>query len=77
MDGKMTFQVRICSFAQDEQGDWVMLLSCGHRQHVRHQPPFINRPWVTREAGRARHLGRELTCNQCQRGMPFPSNRGG
>ncbi|HVT37151.1 MAG TPA: DUF3565 domain-containing protein [Nevskiaceae bacterium] len=22
-------------------------LECGHRQHVRHQPPGINRPWVT------------------------------
>ncbi len=44
----MSFQVTVNGFEQDEVGDWVMLLSCGHRQHVRHQPPFINRPWLSR-----------------------------
>ncbi|MCG8393079.1 MAG: DUF3565 domain-containing protein [Pseudomonadales bacterium] len=68
----MSYQVTVTGFMQDEQDDWVMLLSCGHRQHVRHQPPFINRPWVTTQSGRERHLGMVVTCNQCQRGMPFP-----
>ncbi len=52
----MTWQATVTGFIQNEHQDWVMLLSCGHRQHVRHQPPFMNRPWVTSEAGRARHL---------------------
>lgn len=70
----MTWQVTVTGFVQDEHEDWVMLLSCGHRQHVRHQPPFINRPWVGTEAGRNHHLGMVVTCTQCQRGMPFPSD---
>ena len=70
----MTWQATVTGFTQDEHLDWVMLLSCGHRQHVRHQPPFINRPWVTSEAGRDRHLGMAVTCTQCQRGMPVPSD---
>ena len=35
----------IVDYHQDEQGDWVADLACGHGQHVRHQPPFVNRPW--------------------------------
>src|SRR5689334_11185211 len=27
-------------FHQDEQGVWVLELSCGHSQHVRHDPPW-------------------------------------
>lgn len=73
MEGQaMSFQVTVTGFSQDERLDWVMLLSCGHRQHVRHQPPFINRPWVTSEAGRHQHLGMVVTCTQCQRCMPLP-----
>ncbi|WP_231866120.1 DUF3565 domain-containing protein [Alcanivorax sp. HI0003] len=34
----------------------------------------MNRPWVTSEAGRARHLGTVVTCTQCQRGMPIPES---
>lgn len=30
---------RIVGFDRDEEGDWVALLECGHRQHVRHRPP--------------------------------------
>ncbi len=54
-------------FALDEQGDWLAMLSCGHRQHVRHRPPFFNRPWVATEAGRDSRLGRELDCVRCDR----------
>ncbi|MFB8831117.1 DUF3565 domain-containing protein [Azotobacter sp. CWF10] len=24
----------------------MAVLSCGHTQHLRHQPPWQNRPWV-------------------------------
>lgn len=52
---------------QDDEGDWVAELSCLHNQHVRHQPPFQERPWVTSEAGRAAHLGAQLDCPLCDR----------
>ena len=42
----------ITGFEFDGEGDPIAILSCGHAQHVRHNPPFINRPWVTTEQGR-------------------------
>ena len=58
-------QQPIIDFAQDEAGDWVAYLACGHRQHVRHQPPWINRPWVLTAAGRAEKIGIFLNCKAC------------
>lgn len=55
----------IAGFDRDEEGDWVALLACGHRQHVRHNPPFINRPWTTSAAGRASKIGVRLNCKHC------------
>jgi tellurite resistance-related uncharacterized protein len=66
-------QRRIVEFGQDEIGDWVALLDCGHRQHVRHNPPFTNRPWVETEAGRGEQLGQELACPLCDR-FEFPND---
>lgn len=57
----------IDGFHQDDVGDWVAELSCLHGQHVRHQPPFQERPWVTSEAGRAAHVGAQLDCPLCDR----------
>jgi tellurite resistance-related uncharacterized protein len=54
-------------FATDSAGEWVAELSCGHRQHVRHEPPFIERPWVTTEQGRAAKIGALLECLRCDR----------
>jgi tellurite resistance-related uncharacterized protein len=54
-------------FRTDEHGDWVALLDCGHPQHVRHTPPFMNRPWVTTEEGRRGKLGQHLDCVRCDR----------
>jgi hypothetical protein len=34
----------IVAFDQDEVGDWLALFECGHRQHVRHNPPGQERP---------------------------------
>ena len=56
---------QIIGFHQDEFGDWVAELSCNHNQHVRHQPPFQMRPWVTSEQGRRERLGTELECRKC------------
>lgn len=55
----------IVGFHKDEEGDWVAELECGHTQHVRHNPPWMNRPWVTTREGRQRFLGRPLDCKQC------------
>src|SRR5687768_5053815 len=57
----------IDGFHQDEHGDWVAELRCGHGQHVRHHPPFQLRPWVITEEGRAAKLGTELPCTLCER----------
>ena len=55
----------IVGFYKDEEDDWVASLECGHSQHVRHRPPFTNRPWVETEIGREQHLGVELDCLLC------------
>jgi tellurite methyltransferase len=57
----------ISGFVQDEAGDWVARLSCLHRQHVRHRPPFQERPWVLTEAGRAAQVGTPIDCPLCDR----------
>lgn len=56
---------QIIGFHQDEVGDWVADLACGHTQHVRHNPPFSNRPWVLTPEGRQRFLGFVLNCKLC------------
>jgi len=55
----------IVGFHQDEFADWVAELACGHNQHVRHNPPFIKRPWVVSLAGRQAALGKQLDCVLC------------
>jgi len=56
---------KITDFHLDEHNDWVADLACGHSQHVRHQPPWQNRPWVSTEANRAASIGKELNCILC------------
>ena len=58
---------RIAGFHQDEGGGWVAELSCLHGQHIRHSPPFQNRPWVLTDAGRHEHLGGDINCPLCDR----------
>ena len=60
----------IVGFHQDDAGDWVAELACGHQQHVRHDPPWTSRPWTQSEQGRASVLGQELECRKCDRGEP-------
>jgi hypothetical protein len=56
---------KIVTFEQDEIGDWRAILACGHKQHTRHNPPLVSRPWVLTAAGRRRFLDHELNCKQC------------
>ena len=60
----------IVGFHQDDQQDWVAELECGHNQHVRHNPPWTNRPWVITVQGREAALGRILACKKCDQGAP-------
>jgi Protein of unknown function (DUF3565) len=55
----------IVGYHQDEEGDWVADLSCGHQRHVRHRPPFQQRPWVVDAEGRRERLGTLLECGLC------------
>jgi hypothetical protein len=56
---------KITGFHQDQQHHWVADLECGHTQHVRHNPPWINRPWVVTLRGRNARLGTPLICKKC------------
>ena len=55
----------ITGYHRDDEGHWVAELECGHTQHVRHDPPWQVRVWVTTPEGRDSHLGTELNCVLC------------
>lgn len=61
---------RIAGYHLDEENHWVAELECGHNQHVRHNPPWTNRPWVVTKAGRAEKFGAILRCKKCDEGAP-------
>lgn len=68
-DGSLACMRRaITGYHRDEGGHWVAELECGHNQHVRHNPPWVSRPWVMTEEGREKLLGTELECLKCDRG---------
>lgn len=52
-------------FERDGVEDRIALLECGHRQHVRHRPPWQERPWVLTKEGRTERLGTPLECAEC------------
>jgi len=55
----------ITDFHQDDEGHWVAELACGHTRHMRHNPPFQERPWVLTPGGRADKLGTPVECRKC------------
>lgn len=61
---------KIVGYHRDEERHWVAQLACGHNQHVRHNPPWSNRPWVVTPAGRAEKLGAQLNCVKCDTAAP-------
>lgn len=58
----------IVGYHKDQEDHWVAQLSCGHFQHVRHNPPWTIRLWVTTEAGRKAMIGHQLNCIKCDKG---------
>ena len=65
----------ITGFNQDEDGDWVAELACGHARHVRHRPPWQDRGWVLTEAGRKKMLGQKLDCGLCEKSQSQSSSK--
>lgn len=63
-------QRHITGYHRDEEGDWVAELDCGHNQHVRHNPPWVSRPWAATAEGRAERIGSALNCVKCDAGAP-------
>ena len=64
----------VVGFRLDEHGDWIARLDCGHERHVRHDPPWSNRPWVVTADGRAAAIGRPLRCSRCAPHSVSPSS---
>ncbi|MDX9741539.1 MAG: DUF3565 domain-containing protein [Gammaproteobacteria bacterium] len=60
----------ITGFHLDDENHWVAELECGHFQHVRHDPPWSERPWVVTAEGRVGKLGALLNCKKCDLGAP-------
>ena len=56
---------KIIGFETDEEGHWRAILECGHRQHVRHDPPMTTREWVHTPEDRDSRIGFELYCKRC------------
>ncbi|MCA9143856.1 MAG: DUF3565 domain-containing protein [Planctomycetaceae bacterium] len=63
-------QQPIIGYHTDDEGHWVAQLACGHNQHVRHDPPWMHRDWVTTAGGRERMLGFHLDCKKCEDAAP-------
>ena len=55
----------ITGFHRDADEHWVAELECGHSQHVRHDPPWVERPWVLNENTRRARIGTPLECVAC------------
>lgn len=60
----------IVAYHLDEEQHCVAELEYGHNQHVRHDPPMVERPWVLTTEGRDSFLGYQLPCLKCARGEP-------
>ena len=65
MKNKFNLQQKIYAYHKDEFDNWVTELECRHNQHIRHNPPFINRPWVMTLQSRNEKIGQYLNCVKC------------
>lgn len=64
---------KIVGYHKDDEDHWVAELECGHNQHVRHDPPFFKREWVTTQEGRDSRIGTELNCVLCEQKASRPA----
>jgi hypothetical protein len=64
----------IVGYHKDKENDWVAELACGHFQHVRHNPPWVSRPWVITADGQKSMLGHKLPCKKCDLDAPIDTN---
>ncbi|MBX8502282.1 DUF3565 domain-containing protein [Pseudomonas cichorii] len=55
----------VIDFRQDEDDHWIVVLSCGHTQHLRHQPPWQSRAWVLDPQQRQQKIGQGFRCGWC------------
>ncbi|AAZ36626.1 DUF3565 domain-containing protein [Pseudomonas savastanoi pv. phaseolicola] len=55
----------VLNLQQDQEGHWIALLSCGHTQHLRHQPPWQSRAWVLDPIKRQQMTGQAFRCGWC------------
>jgi hypothetical protein len=62
----MSVSRRIIAFRQDEHGEWIAELECGHARHMRHNPQWMVRPWITTEEGRSQFVGHKIPCSPCE-----------
>ena len=60
-------QRAMTGFRRDDEGAWIAELSCLHRQHIRHDPPFWEAAWIEDEEAHARRIGEPLDCPLCDR----------
>jgi hypothetical protein len=65
VSGERAVPSKIVGFHRDDENHWVADLECGHTQHVRHDPPWQVRQWVTTESGRQGFIGQMLMCKVC------------
>lgn len=70
-------QQAITGFHRDDDLHWVAQLACGHFQHVRHDPPWQERPWVVTPASRDGQRGQPLGCRKCDEGAPADARAAG
>jgi tellurite methyltransferase len=66
VDGGRGCRTVVAEFHQDQDGDWVAELACGHKQHMRHRPPWQQRPWVESATERAAKIGAPISCVSCE-----------
>jgi len=70
LKNKQSVKQPIVGYHRDDEQHWVAKLACGHNQHVRHNPPWTTREWVTHQAGRNNMIGHALDCVKCPQYAP-------
>ena len=63
-------QRTILQFEQDEEEQWRVVLDCGHKRHLRHDPPRENRPELSDPRTRESAVGKTIDCGRCVQRLP-------